>query len=710
MRRAGGDPGRQEAIHGYCILRGARVTPGGRAMRLSAPARQAAAILLLLSGLYLLTMSGHTYSADEETMVAVTRGIVESGRVAVVVEDGAPVAALRPGLGGLGYSPYGVLPSLLALPLYALGALAGALGPAAEEYAARLAVGALNGPVTAATAAVLALWSRRLGASRGWALALALLYGFCTFAWPYARTFFSEPLAALLLLVAAERADAGGQRLAAGRAGLQGGAGASAATTRRASADFLCSGLAAGLLLATRIASGVALPAVGLYVLWHGLRAWRRADSPAAVLGPLVAWAAGLLPGLALVVWYNLARFGTPLATGYASEAELFTTPLGEGLYGLLLSSGKGVIWYAPPLLLALPGSWRLWRRGAGGRGAALLAWALFLGHLLLYARWGEWQGGGVWGPRFLLPVVAPLLALAAGLSPPGRAERGALVGGAAVPSAPSGRPAPFSVAWAGWSAAVVLGLLGLAGNLGGVLLNFNTYVVAPAPADKVLSWEGSPLVGHWRALLDRWGRYAAGPPSCRLGDGLFPSEDPGGPLPRRAGASAELRCALEAPARLRFSLDDRRPPAAPPSELRLLLDGRDLGPTPAGQLRDYRLLLPPGGPRLELRAAPWNPLAAGFSPRDDELGPLLAGLRGAVAAGGAVRVVDTAVAPVPARPAPRWAWYYDPPNQHLLDHWAWYLPRSELAGPAAWAAAGCILLLGVAGVAAGARLALRPE
>jgi hypothetical protein len=76
------------------------------------------AVFLILSGFYLLTMSGHTYSSDEETMLAVTRGLIERGDVAVVVEDGAPVSALCPGRDGRVYSPYGVLPSLLAIPLH----------------------------------------------------------------------------------------------------------------------------------------------------------------------------------------------------------------------------------------------------------------------------------------------------------------------------------------------------------------------------------------------------------------------------------------------------------------------------------------------------------------------------------------------------------------------------------------------------------------
>lgn len=625
------------------------------------------AIFLLLCGFYLLTMSGHTYSPDEETMLAVTRGLIERRDVAVVVEDGAPVAALRPGRDGGRYSPYGVLPSLLAAPLHLLGSLVAPAGPPAD-YATRFAVTALNAPLTAATAALLAWWAMQLGAPGAWATALALLYGLTTLAWPYARTFFSEPLAALLILLAAERADAA-RRLPAG-----------APARQRA---FFLSGLAGGLLLPTRIAAGVALPVIGLYALWVAWRGWAGA-APApgrqrpSFVRPVAAWAGGLLPGAALLAWYNLARFGTPVASGYASEGSLFTTPLLEGLYGLLFSPGKSVFLYAPALLLALPGGLLLWRRGT--RAPVILAGGLFLSHLLLYARWGEWHGGGVWGPRFLLPVVAPLLALAAGLG-----------------TAPARR----------WRlAAALLGLAGLAGNLGGVLFNFNTYVVLAPLHERVYTLNGSPLIAHWRLLGERWSRYGAAPPVCWLRDGLYASEDPAGaPLPRRAGPTGVIRCATPRGARLTMTLDDRRPPSAPSSALRLFLNGRSLGSVPEGQQRAYALLLAPGSARLEIAAEPWNPLAAGFSERDDPLGPQVVSLKGVAENGAPVALADAAVAPLPQRPRPRWAWYYDPPNQHLADHWAWYLPRSELAGARAWLVGGLVTGLGAGLLGAGARL-----
>ncbi len=625
------------------------------------------AILLLLSGFYLLTMSGHTYSPDEETMLAVTRGLIERGDVAVVVEPDAPVSALRPGRGDGRYSPYGVLPSLLAIPLHVVGSALAGPDAGARDYASRLAVTALNGPLTAATAALLAAWALRLGASRTQAVGLALLYGLATFAWPYTRTFFSEPLAALLIIAAAYSVWLAEQ----------------APDERERVGLLLGAGLASGMLLPTRIAAGIALPVLGLYLL---LRCWQRRPSGSfgqqvlALLRWIWPFLAGIGPGLALLIWYNLARFGQPLASGYASEALLFTTPIAEGLYGLLFSPARSVVLFAPPLLLALPGALALWRRGQGG--VVLLALGLFLSHLLLYASWGAWEGGGVWGPRFLLPVIAPLLVLGTGFRLPYTGRRLASI------------------------VLLLLGGCGLLGNLGGVLLNFNTYVVATAaPVDDPAN---APLIGHWRMLFERWAAYTTPAPVCRLADGFYASEDPADTaLPRRSGALGELRCRSEG-ARLRFSLDDRRPAAAPPSALALTLNGQSLATPPTGQLRTYHLLLAPGKALLGIVAQPWNPLTVGFSERNDELGPQLDGWLGQTTRGTKVALADTAIAPLPTRARPRWAWYYDPPNQHLVDHWAWYMPRSELVGWRMILLAGLLLGLGFAALGAGLRLLLR--
>ncbi|MCG8349315.1 MAG: hypothetical protein MI924_16225, partial [Chloroflexales bacterium] len=312
----------------------------------------------------------------------------------------------------------------------------------------------------------------------------------------------------------------------------------------------------------------------------------------------------------------------------------------------------------------------------------------------LLYGSWGEWEGGGVWGPRFLLPIVPLLLVMATSLfsrSPPDREVRNTAANPGSIASS---------------SVAVILGMLGFAGNLGGVLVNFNTYLNIPIAADRIYAVADSPLLVHWRIFADRLGRYTFPAPHCALGDGFFPPEGSDeAALPRRSGARGELHCTLTNTTLLALAVDDRRPPSAPSSDLILTLDGISLGAQPAGQARRYQVLLPPGRTTLSVVAQTWNPRQVGFSNRDDDLGVLINTVQLTTPDSDLLPLVDRAIAPLPERPRPRWAWYYDPPNQHLVDHWAWYLPRSELPAGAMYTLA--FMLVGSAGLCLAVGLAL---
>ncbi|MBO9342535.1 MAG: hypothetical protein J7454_11050, partial [Roseiflexus sp.] len=50
---------------------------------------------------------------------------------------------------------------------------------------------------------------------------------------------------------------------------------------------------------------------------------------------------------------------------------------------------------------------------------------------------------------------------------------------------------------------------------------------------------------------------------------------------------------------------------------------------------------------------------------------------------------------------------YYDPPNQHLVDHWLWYLPRSELTVNQVLAMGSLVVLTGTISLVIGIRLML---
>jgi hypothetical protein len=132
---------------------------------------------------------------------------------------------------------------------------------------------------------------------------------------------------------------------------------------------------------------------------------WRSAALAVAVALPLAA--------------YNLWAFGT-LAGPYAyspPHAELhgvtglWTTPLAEGLLGVLVSPSRGLLVYSPVLVFALGGVLLLRRAAHAGLMASL---AVGLGlSLVLIAKYSVWWGGHAFGPRLateLLPALVLLL------------------------------------------------------------------------------------------------------------------------------------------------------------------------------------------------------------------------------------------------------------------------------------------------------------
>ncbi len=294
------------------------------------------------------------------------------------------------------YSKKGPGPAVLAAPWYLLLHLL-----AQADVGVGLVQGVLlwNGFLTAATAILLWHISVKLGYDDRAGAALALLYGLGTIAWPYANMFFGEPLSALSLLTC----------FYCMRAWLEG----------RPQMWALFGGVAAGITLTTVTAHAPLILLLAFYGLgspW--LQGWlaKRNVQQDDVAVDRVEWgiAAGLfgaplLVAAGLLLWYNQARFGSVFDTGYHFDAgEGFTSPIWEGLWGLLLSPYRGVFWFTP-LFVASVAAWPTFARRH--RVEAWVTAAISVVLLLEYSLWWMWWGGFSWGPRFLVPLT-PFLVL----------------------------------------------------------------------------------------------------------------------------------------------------------------------------------------------------------------------------------------------------------------------------------------------------------
>ena len=333
---------------------------------------------MLAFALFGLVFAGYmlTYSrfldimADEGAMFAVTESMVKFGRANI--DQTNSVQYIWPatiGPDGSRYAKYGLGQSLAAVPLYAIGLAVPVFGLIDLTLLVNPLAGALS-------AAFLTLAALELGATRRRTLAITLIYAFCTPIWVYSKNFFCEALAALGFALSCW--------------------GIAVLLVRQRVAGALLAGLGIGVAVMARTSTAVAIPVL-LFVVWRYGGARRRWLTLAAA-APAVA-------AVIAVCLYNWTRFGSVFHTGYGAESfDVF--PL-IGAWGMLFSPGRSLFIYAPIMLVAIPGLWKL-RRPAG-----LRAWLLatISAVLLIHGAWWSWWGGWSWGPRLLVAML-PLLSL----------------------------------------------------------------------------------------------------------------------------------------------------------------------------------------------------------------------------------------------------------------------------------------------------------
>lgn len=369
-------------------------------------------LFLLLFSVFLLSYSGLLHSGDEMSMLSVTESLVKYGGFdtnqiiwerwtagpaptvpeipsspfAIGTDSGNPNSQGAFGRDGNLYSKKGIGTSLLAVPLYWIALETPGIGLVQTTML-------LNNMITACTGAILFLYVKRLGYLTSTSLTVSLLFGLSTMAWPYSKFLFSEPIVAFTLLLAA-------YLLLLFREG--------------ATSPFPLIGAAIclGMASATRINNAVMIPFFFLYSILplskvrgdHRLLSLREQLRKRLISG--LTFILPVLVALVLICLYNLFRYGNVFQSGY-HPSETFSTPLREGLYGLLLSPDKSFFIYSPILLLSIVSLPAFFKRYPAEAALGLL---VFASYCLLSAKWHMWSGGLAWGPRFLVPTIPFLM------------------------------------------------------------------------------------------------------------------------------------------------------------------------------------------------------------------------------------------------------------------------------------------------------------
>jgi hypothetical protein len=362
-------------------------------------------MLWVCAVLYFWTAPGRILFPDDEIVFQTTRAIYERGSLAIEgiprrtgELEGRPDGTFgwAPGAHGERYGFFGHALAIAALPGYALGKLGASHANTKWRHAlrsdhyylharsqdadwTRFGVTLTNVWITPLAAWLLMKWLVAIGFAWRTSTWCALVYATGTLAWPYSRTFLSEPLSAAVLVGCA-------WCIAECHRALDD------AATSRARRWSIGAGAFAAIAVHVHVLNTVALPCLLAYALWN------RKDALRTALPGLVVAAAGV----AVLLLGQWLRFGDAFETGRYDHYSWWIVP-GEGALATLVGPGRSIFLYALPLVLAIP-MWPALRRRLPA--VAWLVLAICVTRWLLVVMRSDWWGGWSIGPRYLVPVI----------------------------------------------------------------------------------------------------------------------------------------------------------------------------------------------------------------------------------------------------------------------------------------------------------------
>ena len=348
-------------------------------------------LLLFLTFFYFLFSSGRVRTMDEVSAAFQVESLARHGTTAIPQAVDAKLFYGTFDRFGRPESPYPPGQSFAMLPWYVAGRLVAQHLPGVAANARDIVSdffltgeSALFAAVAAATLAAFHFYLQ-LGIAPKISFAAVAILALATPLAAYSGWLFSEPLAAAILLGAAAVLFAEPPEIPI--------------PMWRA----LSAGVLLGAAVWVRPTHVIAVPVFLAAVL---LRNQKKQWNAATVL------AVTACAGVALLLLRNAYLYGSVFEFGYPSAAEggkalnTFETPMTTGLVGFLVSPGKSIFLFSPPILLAMTGLSRLWRRD---RGLAVVAAATPVVYLLFFATYTQWEGGYCYGPRYLVPALALL-------------------------------------------------------------------------------------------------------------------------------------------------------------------------------------------------------------------------------------------------------------------------------------------------------------
>ncbi|MCP5098440.1 MAG: hypothetical protein GY943_23055, partial [Chloroflexi bacterium] len=324
--------------------------------------RNALFIFAILFAIYLFTFNGQFTSIDELNLYATVESLVQTRTTAV------PQVSFAEYHNQVGRHEAGF--PLTATPLYWLANLSTSFN---NIYTVML----VNPFFVALTAALIYLCARQLGYSSKGSAVAAYAYGLGSLGWPYAISFYREPLVGFLWLL--------------GTYGM--------ISWRNHKNKWL-----GGIGLISFILS----PFVKVNLLFSTPFLLLTSQKGNFSRHKKMLWVGGVALVVLLITFPILYQWRTGNDWTYIDIFSDFSVTLYLlRIYGQLFSPIKGLIFYMPIIMLVFPGFYFLRKEHPLVALGLSLSFFSLIGALSFY---GSWYGGQSWGPRLLIPAIPVIL------------------------------------------------------------------------------------------------------------------------------------------------------------------------------------------------------------------------------------------------------------------------------------------------------------
>ncbi len=388
--------------------------------------RHRARLLPALLGLFVLSVYVFTAPNDlqgnGDTLLRyqTTQSIVDCGRI-YYCEPHTPTwtdKRVLPGVNGKLVTIYDPAQSVAMIPLYVAGKFIAHHFTHDYVYTPLYTTHLLDDIFAALTAIVFFYIAVRLGYSRRVSALLTLIFAFGSVLWPDAESMLEHTQVTFFLMLA----------VLCVMDFVSGG--------MKKRWWIVACGLSLGAAFLTRYDTGILFPLFPLYMAAAriarrkpllqpveqaqlaptGSSVWqlifdslRNFSVIRSILHDWLIYTVALVPAFFAAGLWNYARFGSATTTGIPST---FGEPPLQGLTGLLISPGKGIIWYMP-VLFALPFV-AVWFYRQNPLQALFFA-AIVVMTVVLYSTVIYWHGDPAWGPRYIYSAT-PFLVLPLGI------------------------------------------------------------------------------------------------------------------------------------------------------------------------------------------------------------------------------------------------------------------------------------------------------